>query len=292
MSLEIAVTQQQSNQMVFSQPELDLIKETICKGATDEEFRLFVNQARTIGLNPLARQVFAIKRWDSTLGREVMSIQVSIDGFRLIAERTGKYTGQTAPQWCGEDGIWRDVWLAKQPPSAARVGVLRSDFKEPCYGVARFDSYAQRKKDGALTAMWQKMGDVMIAKCAESLALRKAFPQELSGLYTSDEMEQTIIQDITPAQPVAPEQHVIEPPKNVDSVAQLVEDAKAFAQEIELCDTPEKLHALVVRNAVITGKLASQLPKWHAKLLALLDKQRASFVASEDATVGKELMAG
>ena len=196
----------------ISNEDVELIKETICKGATDSEFKLFINQARTTGLNPLARQVFAVKRWDSNARREVMTIQVSIDGFRLIAERTGKYAGQTAPQWCGDDGVWKDVWLSNTPPAAARVGVLRNDFKEPCYGVARFNSYAQTKKEGGLTMMWSKMGDVMIAKCAESLALRKAFPQELSGLYTSDEMEQA-----TPVQENAKFEVVEKPADDADT---------------------------------------------------------------------------
>lgn len=175
--------------------QVSLIRNTIAKGATDDELRLFIAVAGRTGLDPFTRQIHCVKRWDSNAGREVMAIQTGIDGYRLIAARTGEYAGQDPPQWCGPDGVWVDVWLSDSPPAAARVAVYRKDRERPTVGVARWRAYCQTKKGGEPNSMWQRFSAEMLAKCAEALALRKEFPQDLADLYTDAEVSDELPRD-------------------------------------------------------------------------------------------------
>ena len=165
--------------------------------ATDSEVRVFLHHCQRTGLSPFDRHIYASFRWDGRAQRERMQVQATIDGFRAVAERSGKYLGQDGPFWTA-DGKWSDVWLTDGPPKAAKVGVWKQGAKAPTYGVAHFEEYAQRNKSGGLTGLWPTMPANQLAKCAEALALRKAFPNQLSGIYTTEEMAQADNESPTP----------------------------------------------------------------------------------------------
>lgn len=142
----------------------------------------FAQTVQRTQLDPVARQIYCIERGGK------YSISVGIDGARLVAQRSGEYAGQRPIEWTADGEKWVDVWLSKEPPAAARAGVMRKGFTEPLYAVATWDSYAPYY-NGKLGQVWQQHGSLMLGKCAEMLALRKAFPMELSGLYVAEEMD-------------------------------------------------------------------------------------------------------
>jgi phage recombination protein Bet len=174
----------------FTPDQVSILKSQIAPGASDDELKLFIQVCQRTGLDPFARQIYAVVRNDkrSPTGKK-MTIQTSIDGFRLIAQRSKEYAGQAGPFWCGSDGAWKDVWLTKDYPVAAKVGIYRKGFSEPIWGVALWSEFCQMYFD-KVSDMWKSLPTVMIAKCAESQGLRRAFPQELSGIYSEEEMAQ------------------------------------------------------------------------------------------------------
>jgi phage recombination protein Bet len=258
------------------QEQVALLRKTIANDAPPLEFDLFVATCNRLRLDPFARQIYLVPRFQD--GKKVWQSQVSIDGFRLIAERTGQYRGQTPVEWCGKDGRWVDVWTSSELPVAARVGVIRAGFAAPLVRVARFASYAQTTRDGNLNKIWRTMPDVMVAKCAEALALRAAFPYELSGVYTTEEMpvEVEVIDQATGEVTKAPQQKTREAQTGlVDGAVQV-----SGGQHLDVYGIAIPLSAcpVVPAGKQNAGKRWDELPRWLLEKMQLDHRDRMSAV--------------
>jgi phage recombination protein Bet len=230
----LAVTTEQA---FWDEKQIAALNQLGLQGAPKGDLAVFLHFAQRTGLDPFARQIYMINRG----GR--YTIQASIDGLRIVAQRSGEYAGQAGPYWCGEDGEWTDVWLQSTPPIAAKVGVFRKGFTEPLWAVARFDSYCPLGKDNKPMGLWNKMSDVMLAKCAESLALRKAFPNDLSGIYTAEEMEQA---DVTSQAPVTATVEI--PTQKFVASEELTTDLRNILEESDKANSVTALKALYDRH--------------------------------------------
>lgn len=178
----------------FNAEQIKLIKSQIAPKATDDELKLFLYQAQRTGLDPMTRQIYCIHRKTKVNNEyvEKMSIQTSIDGFRVVAERSGSYAGQSEPIFEESNGniIKCKISVFRFSPNGQRY--------EAAVGVAYWDEYKQTDYNGKVIGLWAKMPHTMLSKVCEALALRKAYPQDLSGLYTGDEMEQANTQQGQP----------------------------------------------------------------------------------------------
>jgi len=238
-----------SSLALWTPEQTQLISATIAPGCSSDELRLFAYACQRTGLDPFSKQIYAIKRGGK------MTIQAGIDGLRAIAERTGELDGSHT-EWCGDDGQWADVWISAKPPAAAKTTIWRKGASHPFTGVARFADY------NAGQGLWSKMPAAMIAKCSEALALRKAFPANLSGVYSTDEMEQVEVQPVTvtaaPALPAgdtklfAAGKAAIAKAKTMDDLANVT--ARMEARKSELSDEQnEQLMKLALsREAELT----------------------------------------
>jgi phage recombination protein Bet len=218
--------------------QVELIKSKYAVGASDDELKIFLYVCARTKLDPFARQIYFVKRWDSKQGRDVFTPQTSIDGLRSIAERSGNYAGN-------DDPIFDDEKL----PKRATVSVYKivQGQRVAFTGTARWDQYCPSAPNDF---MWKKMPHLMLGKCAEALALRKAFPNVISGLYISEEMEQAGV--IT-----------AQGNKASASFERLVQNAKNATNLIQLKDAREKM----------------------SKTKKYSDEQKAEYIAAADETI-------
>ena len=233
----------------FTEKELAAIRAECCKGATDTQFELFISECKARSLRPGVHLVFQLRRakeFDSTVGAYVYVQKpywiTTIAALRLIAQRTGDYLGQGTEEYIyldkeGNPTIKSEIPLPHEDPAqrplprepwVARATVYRKGFNQPMIGMARFEAYATIvvPKDGTpyLSETWRKRGCEQLFKCAEALALRRAYPEEMAGLLLSEELKE----EIEEAQQIAVTPAVAVPlPPPVPAVNQVPAEGKA-----------------------------------------------------------------
>lgn len=260
------LTDAESNEIVrfeLDQTKVELLKRTICKGSTDDELALFVHVCRRTGLDPFMRQVYAIKRWDAESRRESVVFQTGIDGYRLIAERTERYMPGREPTFEYVDGklLKATAYIQKLDKLGKWHEVSSSAF---------YDEYVGTKKDGTPNTFWKNKPHVMLSKVAEALALRKAFPADLSGVYTAEEMGTE-----EPAQDDTTKSKV---PEKVVEANDLSDDNLFFSEWDRLAAARDVCSVESARNFLMTAmnhsrhKSDSMKSSWRRDVLDSLNK--------------------
>lgn len=243
--------------------EVDLYVKGLAARPSADEIAAFQVICERTGLSPIARQIYLVGRTDRASGKTKYTPQTSIDGFRSIAARNPRYVGQDGPYYVesGEPGaVWTDI-PPEGPVYAAKVGVrVRVHTEETMavtYAVAKFKDY------NVGGGMWTKFPTTMIAKCAEALALRKAFPAEMVGLYTAEEMAQAGTTPVAERRDTAPATMDSTPPTlaEMDTMVRGTRDK-------------QELKALVARNL---GRMATMPEEEQAAIAAAIRTQAASW---------------
>jgi len=187
----------------LTRSQVELMKRTVAKGASDDELKLFIQVCVGAQLNPFLRQAHFVPFWDSKEGVERRAIIIGIDGFRSIAESSGAYAGNDDPLYDGTEEVEVDVWEGKggarkksgtkklSVPAKATATVYKvvAGQRWPFAATARWSEYYPGGRKGG---QWHDRPYLMLGKCAEALALRKAFPKLLSGMYAQEEMDRVI----------------------------------------------------------------------------------------------------
>jgi phage recombination protein Bet len=210
----------------------------LCQEGTESEKMQFKEICAKTGLDPLIKQIYPVFRYNSSLNRKVMTVQTSIDGYRLIAERTQKYSpGKESTFTYGSDNsiVSATAYVKKMTPDGTWHEVA---------STAYWAEYCQVDKKGNVANFWKKMPHVMLSKCAEAQALRKAFPGEFTSIYTADEMMQA------DTEPSTTNHSEFE-----DKIEEILKDFPSLRERIlkgykknKFSEIDEKEHAVILKN--------------------------------------------
>jgi phage recombination protein Bet len=299
-----------SQQLEFSEKELAAIRATYCPGFTDQQFEVCMTFCRVRNLLPGKHVIFSLrssKEWDEAAQAKVPVTKIifmtTIDASRLIAERTKLYNGQAPEQYIylddnGAPSIISEIPLPQLPlppkgtaalprePWAVKTTVYRKDFSQPVSSIARFDAYAatyNTKEGPKLSEMWARRGPEQLAKCSEMLSLRKAFPEELGGIYIAEELkpdaEEVATQPISPAvavplpPPVPKVNQTPAQPTEAPRPNMPVETAKKIVEALPIM---EKL----LESPEIQKKLAEEGKKVDHEEISRIKEQAAAVLAA------------
>ena len=211
--------------IVITEAQVDLIKNTVAKGATDDELKLFFFECRRRGVHPLDRFIHFVKRGQDANAR--VAFQSGIDFMRSQAEASGEYRGQEDIEYGPMKAIIEHDDI--QAPEWAKAFVKRRDPETGEIIITSTTAYWSEFYPGeTLGFMWRKMPRLMLGKVAEAQALRKAFPRQLQGLYSFEEMEQADIVE-------SPSKPALKPPqakstKKAETPAEQTEEKKSIRQ--------------------------------------------------------------
>lgn len=240
-----------AGQSYWTDQQLAALHQLGVQSNSQGDLAVFFHQAQATGLDPFKREIYMITRQGKA------TIQTGIDGFYKIADRVTRAThgtwGISETYWCGEDGVWRDVWLSRQAPAAAKVIVERNG--------SRFTTVALTAEYSAAGPMWKKMPARMVAKCAEALAIRKAFPEDLSGLYTSDEMAQADVQQV---------QHSTSSRRQTQQAS----SGRDWIAELQQCETGAQVRELG-NQMHYAGELTDELRSQISETIQVLESSEA-----------------
>jgi phage recombination protein Bet len=200
---------------------------------TDQELDLFAMVALRMRLDPFQKQIYAVKRQGK------VTFQTGIDGFRSSAEETDQYRGSDEPEYGPMVGNpphpeWAKVVVHRELPDGARISQS---------ATAYWDEYVVTGSQGF---QWTKMPRVMLAKCAEAAAFRKAFPKRFAQAYEPAEMQQadavaqaTPVAALTHRDRIAAERAALESPTTSAAPATRSADTRPVQAEAAVRAAPD-----------------------------------------------------
>lgn len=186
-----------ADQTQWTDDQLAVLRHTCTERATPADFRIFLHRCQQLELDPFAGQIHLVDYGGKP------TIQVGIHGLestaRTTADRGGFDIEWEDDLWCGPDGVWHDVWVSDEPPTAAKAVVLRDGKRYSAVALYRENVGMRKVYEGPknhrvwtgeweVNDMWTKRPAHQTAKCARAQALRKAFPRQLSGVYEPAEL--------------------------------------------------------------------------------------------------------